>query len=105
MTPIGPEGFYRIRYSKPSDQPRYNVVCDYDDPDVTRAVFELTMGGYNHDVDFDLDARDELGQRVQRYRVEEIQRLLHKMFEAGVAEGTRRVRETLREVLGVDQRR
>lgn len=102
MTPKNAADFYRIRYSKKSDDPRYNVLCEADDPDVLKAVFELQTRGYNRDVDFDLDARDELGKRVQRYRIEEIQELLDKMFEAGVAEGTRRVRETLREVIGLD---
>jgi hypothetical protein len=103
MTPRSATDFYRIRYTKPAESDkRYNVMCEPDDPDVLKAVFELTASsGYHHDVDFDLDARDELGKRVQRYRIDEIKDLLDKMFEAGVAEGTRRVRETLREVIGL----
>jgi len=101
MTPKSATDFYRIRYSKQASDPRYNVLCDPDDEDVLKAVFELMTGGHHHDVDFDLDARDELGKRVQRYRIDEIKDLLDKMFEAGVAEGTRRVRETLQEVIGL----
>lgn len=104
MTPKVATDFYRIRYAKPnSSDTRYQVLCDADDPDAVRAVFEPLVGtGYHHDVDFDLDARDELGTRIQRYRIEEIADLLEKMFEAGVKEGTRRVRETLREVIGLE---
>lgn len=103
MQPKHATEFYRARYSKPStfdDGKPCLAFCEKDDPEATRVEFEIDR---YCTIDFDLDARPvgEMAHRVQGYRVENFERFLMKVFEAGVGEGTRRVRETLREVVGL----
>jgi hypothetical protein len=94
--------FVRTTYSGASDSDDGMRVClPKDHPNVDKVEFEREYCR----VDFDLDLRDEMGQRVQRYRAEEVERLLDKVFQAGIGEGKRQVRAVLREVIGLEMGR
>lgn len=106
MTPRNWDEYVRTRYSGMSgsgtrlaahlgDERR--VVLQPGDPRIDKVEFERN---YTR-VDFDLDARDEIGIQVQKHRVSEVERLLQLTFEAGVEEGQRRTRTTVKEALGV----
>lgn len=91
--------FVRQKYSGPSDSiegTRVRLAKEH--PNVDAVEFERDYCR----VDFDLDSRDELGRLVQHRRVEEVERLLDKVFQDGVAEGKRQVRHVLREVIGLE---
>lgn len=90
--------FVRTVHSGPSGSDEdMRVRLPKDDPRVDKVEFERDYCR----VDFDLDLRDEVGQRVQQYRVEQVERLLDKVFQDGVEEGKRQVRAVLREVIGL----
>lgn len=100
MTPKEWTDFVRIIYTGPSsgaDGRDVRVRLQQGDQRIDKVEFERE---YTR-VDFDLDARDEMGKRVQEYRVEEVERLLKLTFDAGVNEGRRQIRETLKETIGI----
>lgn len=99
MTPKDWTDFVRIIYSGPAAGDATHTMrgrYQQGDPRVDKVEFEREYCR----VDFDLDARDEIGQRVQQLRVEEVERLLRAVFDAGVNEGRRQIQTMLRETIG-----
>jgi hypothetical protein len=100
LTPKPLSDVVRTIYSGPSESnPNIRVVLCKDHVNVDKVEFERQ---YTR-IDFDLDARplDDLAHRVQRYRVDSVWDMLEKVYECGIVEGKRQVRETLREVIGL----